>query len=145
MKQFALRVQPTIKLLLLNRSIFSFQVFLDHSHHILYDYGNFCVAFTTSSQSSGSDFQFVSETSVSPTYSICYNENPDVIPSLSDQVHPVAIFISDFFILVTLALYLVISDLRQSLFGKITVGFLVNVFLCYLFIGISHSLDLTVK
>ena len=32
--------------------------------------------------------------------------------------------------------------MRKKLFGKITIGFLLNVFICYTFLGIHYSLDL---
>lgn len=34
------------------------------------------------------------------------------------------------------------QEKRNNLFGKITLGFLANVFLCYFFLGIHYSLEL---
>ena len=55
--------------------------------------------------------------------------------------YPAAVFVSCFFILLTLVVFVLIQDLRKNLFGKITVGFLVNVFLCYLVLGIRYSME----
>ena len=41
--------------------------------------------------------------------------------------YPVSIFISCFFILLTICVYIILKELRSNLFGKITLGFLVNV------------------
>ena len=44
-----------------------------------------------------------------------------------EYVYPVLILLSSFFMFLTLAVYLILGDLREQLFGKITVGFLFNV------------------
>ena len=59
----------------------------------------------------------------------------------SGVLYPAAVFISCFFILLTLIVFALIRDLRKNLFGKITVGFLVNVFLCYLVLGVRYSVE----
>ena len=61
-----------------------------------------------------------------------------------EVVYPVAIFISDFFVLVTLITYLLMSEYRTNMFGKITIGFLINVFFSYFLIGVHYSLDIEV-
>merc|ERR1712061_345906 len=57
------------------------------------------------------------------------------------MAYPTAILVSAFFILITLTFYLTVEDLRKSLFSKITLGFLLNVFLCYLLLGISYTFN----
>ena len=57
-------------------------------------------------------------------------------------VYPVMILLSSFFMLLTLAVYLILKDLREQLFGKITVGFLVNVTINFILNGVNRCLDL---
>ena len=80
------------------------------------------------------------------TYSVCYKEEEreEVKKQrvFTGIFYPTAILISDFFILITIIIYLFVNDMRKKLFGKITIGFLLNVFICYTFLGIHYSLDL---
>jgi len=76
------------------------------------------------------------------TFSVCYQVEEEKGQRFTHVFYTVALFISDFFIFVTLCVYLYLDDLRMNLFGKITIGFLFNVFFCYLFMGIHNSLDL---
>ena len=64
-----------------------------------------------------------------------------------DYVYPVFMFISSFFILLTLIVYLVLPDLRNGPFGKLMICFLVNAVIYYFFNGYSYSrsLSLTVQ
>ena len=59
--------------------------------------------------------------------------------SFTGVFYPIAIFISCFFIFLTLIVFAILPELRQNVFGKITVGFLFNVFVCYFFLGIKYS------
>jgi len=79
---------------------------------------------------------------VRSTFSVCYQEEVEKGQGFTEIFYPVALFISDFFIFITLCVYLYLDDLRKNLFGKITIGFLFNVFFCYLFLGIHYGLDL---
>merc|ERR1711936_1421100 len=54
-----------------------------------------------------------------------------------------AILVSAFFTLLTLVFYLTVGTIRKTLFSKITIGFLLNVFLCYLMLGISYYFELS--
>jgi len=64
-----------------------------------------------------------------------------------DYVYPVFMFISSFFIFLTLNVYLVLPDLRNGPFGKLMICFLVNAVIYYFFNGYSYSrsLSLTVQ
>jgi len=116
-----------------------------------YNSSDFCLAFTNTpdyhdyyySEGSGLGADLVLPTfPVRATFSVCYLGEEEKGREFTGIFYPIAIFISDFFILITLCVYLFLDDLRVNLFGKITIGFLFNVFFCYLFIGIHYSLDL---
>jgi len=83
-------------------------------------------------------------TGIRPLYSVCYEIEAEKGEEFTGIFYPTALFISCFFILATIIIYLILHDLRSSLFGKLTVAFLCNVFICYLFIGIQHCLDLRI-
>ena len=84
----------------------------------------------------------LTEQKIRPLYSVCYEVEAEKGEVFTGIFYPVAIFISCFFILFTIIIYVLLEDLRSNLFGKITLGFLCNVFICYLFLGINYSLDL---
>merc|ERR1719312_1215182 len=46
-----------------------------------------------------------------------------------------------FFVLLTIIVYWILEDLRNNLFGKLTLGFLVNVCISYFFIGVHYCLQ----
>jgi len=79
-------------------------------------------------------------------FSVCYKdeeaEEYEEERVFTGLFYPSAIFISDVFIFITMCTYLFVKDMRKKLFGKITLGFLINVFICYTCLGISYSLDL---
>ena len=100
-------------------------------------FGNFCVAFIKKDQN-GSGILYED---IKTTYSVCYTEG-DLEDVEDYPVYPGLIFISDIFVFLTLAVYLSLAELRNNTFGRITIGFLINVFLSFLFIGIHYSLDL---
>lgn len=116
-----------------------------------YNTSDFCLAFTNIpdyfdyyyDEGSGLEAGSVQATfPVRSTFSVCYEEEEEKGQEFTGIFYPIAIFISDFFILITICVYFFLHDLRTNLFGKITIGFLLNVFFCYLFIGIHYSLDL---
>ena len=127
------------------------KVFLDHEDQFLsFDKDDFCVAFTERSEmmnhpsESEENILFAEET-VRPVYSVCTSDLPEEeqnYEELDSELYPVALFISDFFVFLTLCTYLWMNEFRRNMFGKITIGFLINVFLSYLFTGIHFSLDL---
>jgi len=81
---------------------------------------------------------------ITHSFSVCYEEQYDEEieeRSFNSVFYPTAILVSAFFILITLTFYLTVEDLRKSLFSKITLGFLLNVFLCYLLLGISYTFN----
>merc|ERR1712079_420416 len=87
--------------------------------------------------STGGGIVYTTE-AVRTTYSVCEDPYPDTedAAAAQDTVYPVAIFISDFFVLLTLVTYCLVSEYRTNLFGRITIGFLINVLLGYL---IQHT------
>lgn len=117
-------------------------VFLNDTNFMTFNYEDFCVAFTENKedQSTGG-FQYDEPLKV--TYTVC-ERIFEMDGGEDEMVYPVAIFISDFFVLVTLITYLLMSEYRTNMFGKITIGFLINVFFSYFFIGIHYSLDIEV-
>lgn len=62
--------------------------------------------------------------------------------TLYSKIYISLLFVSNFFVLVTIIIYLVLRDLRTQLFGKLTLGFLINVFFSFLLTGIHYSLNL---
>ena len=107
-----------------------------------FNYGDYCVAFTENEKDKSTGrFQYDEPLKVS--YTVC--ERYFEMDGGGDEVvYPVAIFISDFFVLVTLITYLLMSEYRTNIFGKIKIGFLINMFFSYFFIGIHYSLDIEV-
>ena len=103
------------------------------------NYGDFCVAFIETDQSS-SEFQYES---IKTTYSVCYTEGQLDVEDY--PVYPGLFFISDIFVFLTLVVYLSLPELRNNTFGRITIGFLINVFLSFLLNGIHYSLDISLS
>merc|ERR1712119_24469 len=60
--------------------------------------------------------------------------------TLTGFLYPTAILISAVFILVTIIFYLTVGSLRKTLFAKITLGFLINVFICYLLLAVVYNI-----
>jgi len=80
------------------------------------------------------------------SYSVCYEEfTPEekVQFKFKGVFYSSAILVSAFFILVTIIFYLTVKGLRKTIFGKITLGFLLNAFICYLLLGISYRVTLS--
>ena len=59
----------------------------------------------------------------------------------SSAFYPLSVFISSIFVLFTIFIYVIIRDLRKNIFGKLTLGFLINVFIAHFTAGIVHSLN----
>merc|ERR1712110_37517 len=73
---------------------------------------------------------------------VCYDPETPVETDqrmLTGILYPTAILISVVFILVTLIFYLTVGSLRKTLFSQITLGFLINVFICYLLLAIEYN------
>ena len=83
-----------------------------------------------------------SSAKIRPLFSVCYGEEAEKGQVFTGIFYPTAIFISCFFVLFTIITYAILQDLRSNLFGKITLGFLINVFVCYFFLGVHYSMDL---
>ena len=57
---------------------------------------------------------------------------------LTGILYPSALLISAIFTFITIIFYLTVGSLRKTLYAKITLGFLLNVFICYLLLAIVH-------
>ena len=62
-------------------------------------------------------------------------------PKFLDDFYPAAFLVSSVFLFLTLMVFALVRDLRKNLFGKITVGFLINAFFCYLLNGIRWTIE----
>ena len=60
-----------------------------------------------------------------------------------DFLYPVMLLLSFAFLLVTTCVYIIIRDLRKQLFGKMMLGFLINVSLNFLLNGINQVIPLS--
>jgi len=115
-----------------------------------YNSSDFCLMYTdlpTHSDYEKEGFgEEIESKEIREAFSVCYKD--EVAEEYEEErvftglFYPSAIFISDIFIFITMCIYLFVKDLRKKLFGKITLGFLINVFICYTCLGISYSLDL---
>ena len=65
----------------------------------------------------------------------------DAEEKFSSVFYPLTVFITSIFVLFTIFIYVIIGELRQNIFGKLTLGFLINVFITYFTAGIVHSLN----
>jgi len=101
-----------------------------------YSNDEFCALYTS---------VFTDDGQLTYTYLLCYEEETEVEKEqrkLTGMLYPGAILVSAFFTLITIICYLTVGGLRKTLFSKITLGFLINVFLCYLLLGISYNFQL---
>ena len=80
--------------------------------------------------------------SIDPLFVVCHGFAAEEAEQFTNIFYPVLIFISCFFTLLTLIVYLALEDLRCTLFGKLVIGFLVNVCINYFFNGIHYYLDI---
>jgi len=102
-----------------------------------FDKEEICVAFTDAFSDGTKE-----EPKLSAAYFVCYNSNPTVEgEEFSSAFYPLSVFISSSFVLLTVIIYVIIKDLRKNIFGKLTLGFLINVFIAYFTAGIVHSLN----
>jgi len=104
-----------------------------------YSYDTFCGYYTDISSDDG-QLKYLEKLKYS--YSICYDtmEDPTEI-KIKGIFYPIALLVSAFFLLVTIILYLTVGSLRKTIFSKITLGFLINAFICYLVLGITNFQD----
>jgi len=108
----------------------------NETEEFLFPTGSYCALY--------SDLFFSDE--VITSYLVCYDE---FTPEETDQrnltgiLYPTALLISAIFILVTIIFYLTVGSLRKTLFAKITLGFLLNVFICYLLLAIVYNYGLS--
>ena len=80
----------------------------------------------------------VEEKIPAPYYVVCIYEEEDVNKDFKNIFYPTALLISAFFILITIAAYIYLEELHAQLFGKITIGFVLNNLLAYLCLAIVY-------
>jgi len=80
------------------------------------------------------------------SYMYCQKkEEPETGELFTRDFYPVALLISCFFLLLTLLVYGVESVLRSGLFGKLTMGFIINLFIGYLSLSIISLANFTAE
>ena len=113
----------------------SFQVFYVTQGNLSsvynYDQSQFCISFSPSESDNGN---------IRPELLVC-EETEERGQVFTGIFYPVAIFVSCFFFFLTIVVFALLPELRCSLFSKITIGFLVNVFICYFFLGVRYSIE----
>merc|ERR1712088_147541 len=110
-----------------------------------YSQGEFCIHFTNSGDELMNETK---EDTLRPVFSVCtfeLTEEELEEREKTKQFYPVFIFISSFFLFVTLVVYCLLQENRSKLFGKLTIGFLLNIFLAFLATGIHYSLNVGVN
>ena len=75
------------------------------------------------------------------TYYVCQGVPVESVDEFTNIFYPVALFLSSFFILLTIIISLLLEDMRNNLYGKLKLGFLVNVFIAYFFSGVNFALE----
>ena len=106
-----------------------------------YSQGEFCIHFTNSGDELMNETK---EDTLRPVFSVCtfeLTEEELEEREKTKQFYPVFIFISSFFLFVTLVVYCLLQENRSKLFGKLTIGFLLNIFLAFLSTGIHYTLN----
>jgi len=102
-----------------------------------FDREDICLAFTDLFNEETEE-----ELKLSAAYFVCNDPNPtETGEEFSSVFYPLSVFISSIFVLFTIIIYIIIKDLRKNIFGKLTLGFLINVFIAYFTAGIVHSLN----
>lgn len=115
----------------INQTGGSLQVGNETEEKVLYSPGSFCALYTN-----------LLSDEISTTYIVCYDEETTLEADqrkLTGILYPTAILISAIFTLVTIIFYLTVGGLRKTLFAKITLGFLLNLFICYLLLAIVYN------
>lgn len=115
----------------------------------LYPPGMFCLHFKHTAASAGNETDDESEDGsgvsaeegITTEYFLCEADGASDAAKFTSTIYPIPIFISAFFILLTIVVYLLLKDNRSKLFGKLTIGFLINVFLAFFFTGVHYSLN----
>jgi len=83
----------------------------------------------------------VNGTSIQPVFVVCHAlETKDEGEKFQSLLYPVIIYLSSIFTILTLLVYVVLEDLRKSLYGKMMIGFLLNITIFYFFNAIDYIL-----
>jgi len=109
--------------------------------HAQYDVSQHCVMFSDMPDYYEYEEDEAKE-NIRQFYSVCYVIEEEKGQIFTGLFYPAAIFFSDLLIFITLCVYIAVREIRRNLFGKITIGFLINAFLSYFFIGVHYSIDL---
>jgi len=104
--------------------------FLFEEQKVNFNSSDFCLSF------------YSDKGSIDPSFVVCHGSAVKEAEKFTNIFYPVLIFISCFFTLLTLVVYLALEDLRCTLFGKLVIGFLINVCINYFFNGIHYYLDI---
>lgn len=99
----------------------------------LYEYGDFCLGHT-GSEDSGFQLEYV----------LC-EAVPGAAERFNSAFYPAALFLSAFFFLITILFYVTILDISGVLFLRITLCFLVNAFICYIFLAVKWLVEDHIK
>ena len=103
----------------------------NESLEVLYSTGDFCALYSN-----------IFSEEIFTSYMVCYDVETPIEADqrkLTGILYPTAILISAVFTLVTIIFYLTVGSLRKTLFAKITLGFLINVFICYLLLAVVYN------
>ena len=123
----------------LRYSLYFSQVKLENQT-LNFSMGSFCLYFTNAGQTEDAPLRTFFSACVSE-----YDEEEEHEAEVTQAFYPVLILISSFFIFITLVVYCVLRENRSKLFGKLTIGFLLNIFLAFLFTGIHYLLNTRVN
>ena len=136
-------MSPTLKMQLQENG--SLLASFDNSSE-LFETGKYCVAF--SDLPSPDVFYYDDDESTQQQfralYYVCGNTK-DIKEEIISIFYPVSIFLSCFFILLTLIFTIINEDMVSRgtgwMYGKLKIGFLINVLIAYLFAGVNHTLE----
>ena len=107
-----------------------------------YDVGNYCIIFTDLHDDFGYDEDNLKDNeNIRQMHFVCYEQEKEKGRHFTEMFYPAAIFFSDFLIFITLCVYIAVKEMRKNIFGKITIGFLINAFLSYFFNGVHYAIE----
>ena len=106
----------------------------DYNYTNYYDYVNETSEYVEKSEDEGHRLATVLSFSSGP-------RNGLTAQKFLDRFYPAAFLVSSVFLFLTLMVFALVQDLRKNLFGKITVGFLINAFFCYLLNGLRWTIE----
>jgi len=102
----------------------------------IFEDGNYCQTIRNKSETTLNNEEDIS------IMMVCYTYDSDPL-EFTDNYYSISVFISVLLLLLTLVVYCLLKTLRQNLFGKLTMGFLLNSLLAFLCLGIKNIIDIT--